>query len=173
MKEKQKHIAAYDFYRDHNNRSYQAVAKAFNVSVTSVKKWAKEFNWQRRIAAWDMAIREGLEEAALSSVVDTRIKALEQTDEILRELTAVKPALMAAIQSCTYVDEETGKRVLKNKVRPGNTNDMVGVCNSLAKLNASITKIIELNRKIMGESDNINNKIIIEVQYEDDEQEQN
>ena len=155
MKETAKHIAAYEFYRDQVKRSIAKVAIEFSVSETSINKWNKAFKWQRRIAAWDIAIREGVEEAAIEAVVDTRIKELEQTDRMMAEIKAVKPVLLFAIESCTCKDEKTGKRVLKELIKPRNTLDMAALYNATARLNVTEIKIVELARKIRGEVDKV------------------
>jgi len=50
MKETLRHREAFEYYYVlGNDRSYPQVASKFTVSLTSVKKWAKEFNWQQRV----------------------------------------------------------------------------------------------------------------------------
>ena len=109
MKETPRHIAAYEFYRDMVKRSIAKVAIEFSVSETSVNKWNKAFKWQRRIAAWDVAVREGVEERAIEAVVDTRIKELEQLDRAYGEIETLKPLIMASLDACTIKDQETGE----------------------------------------------------------------
>ena len=54
MKEQPRHIKAFEYYVAlEDNRSYPKVARKFTVSHTSVKKWAKAFNWQDRVADRD------------------------------------------------------------------------------------------------------------------------
>ena len=50
MKETLRHQEAFEYYYLlGNDRSYPQVASKFTVSLTSVKKWAKEFKWQQRV----------------------------------------------------------------------------------------------------------------------------
>ena len=49
MKEQPRHIKAFEYYVSLDKRSYPQVAEKFTVSHTSVKKWAKAFNWQERL----------------------------------------------------------------------------------------------------------------------------
>jgi len=165
MKETPHHIAAYEFYRDMQKRSLAKVAKKFSVSETSINKWNKAFGWQNKIVLWDNAIREGVEEAAIASVVDTRIKELEQLDTAFNEINKLKPLIFAALESCTYKDKKTGKKRLE--VIPQNTQEMAALYNAMARLNTTQVRIIEVSRKIRGESDNINLNTVLNVKYED------
>ena len=49
-KEQPRHIKAFEYYVSLDKRSYRAVAKKFTVSETSIKKWAKAFHWQDKLA---------------------------------------------------------------------------------------------------------------------------
>lgn len=167
MKETPRHVAAYEFYRDMQKRSLVKVGEQFGVSETSVSKWSVEFKWQRRIAAWDVAIREGVEEGALEAVVDTRIKELEQLDRAFGEIDKLKPLIFSALESCLTIDPETGKKRLE--VIPQSTQDMTALYNAMSRLNTTQVKIVEVARKIRGEADNINVKTVLEVQYADEQ----
>lgn len=153
MKEQPKHIAAYEFYRDLPKRSYQQVATAFSVSLTSVKKWAKAFNWQERVTVWDNAVREGVEEGALEALVDTRVEEIKQLSKALTEIDAVMPMIFDALQSATYEDEKTGER--KVRIVPETTQDMVALYNAQSRFAAAKVKLVETVRKIRGESDKV------------------
>jgi len=162
MQEQPKHTAAYEFYRDMPKRSYQGVATKFTVSMTSVKKWSKAFKWKMRIAAWDAAIREGVEEGALEALVDTRIKSIEQLDRTMDEIDAVMPMIFDALQSCTIMDTETGKR--RVKIIPETTQDMTALYAAQTRFATAKVKLVETMRKVMGESDNV--KVSGEVKHE-------
>lgn len=165
MKEHPKHVAAYEFYRDMPKRSLAKVAQKFSVSETSINKWNNAFKWQRRVAAWDNAVREGVEEGALEALVDTRIKEIDQLDQAMREIDVVMPLIFDALQSCTTVDPETGKKHVK--IVPENTNDMANLYRAQTGFVNAKIKLVETVRKIMGESDNVNLKTVLEVRYED------
>lgn len=153
MKEQPKHVAAYEFYRDLPKRSYQQVANAFSVSLTSVKKWAKAFNWQERVAVWDNAVREGVEEGALEALVDTRVEEIRQLSKAMTEIDAVMPMIFDALQSATYVDKKTGKR--KVRIVPETTQDMAALYNAQTRFVSAKVKLVEAVRKIRGESDKV------------------
>jgi hypothetical protein len=153
MIEHPKHVAAYEFYRDMPKRSYQGVTKAFSVSETSVKKWAREFKWKMRISAWDSAVREGVEAGALEALVDTRIEEIEQLSKAMSEIDTVMPMIFDALQSATYLDPETGKR--KVKIVPETTQDMAALYNAQTRFVAAKVKLVETVRKIRGESDKV------------------
>ncbi len=164
MKETPKHIAAYTFYRDMEKRSLARVAQKFRVSETSINKWNKAFKWQRKIAAWDTAIREGVEERAIEAVVEHRINEIEHLDRAMTEIDAVMPLIFDALQSCTETDPKTGKR--RVKIIPGTTQDMAALYTAQARFVAMKVKLVETVRKVIGESDNVNVKNILEVRYE-------
>jgi uncharacterized protein YjcR len=153
MIEQPKHVAAYEFYRDMQKRSYRGVTKAFSVSETSVKKWSREFNWKTRIAVWDNAVREGVEAGALESLVDTRIEEIEQLSKAMSEIDTVMPMIFDALQSATYLDEETGRR--KVKIVPETTQDMAALYNAQTRFVAAKVKLVETVRKIRGEPDKV------------------
>lgn len=165
MIEQPKHVAAYEFYRDMPKRSYSGVTKAFSVSMTSVKKWARVFGWKNRTVVWDNAVREGVEAGALESLVDTRVEEIEQLSKAMGEIDAVMPMIFDALHSATYIDENTGKR--KVKIVPENTQDMAALYNAQTRFVAAKVKLVETVRKIRGEADNVNLKTTIEVKYED------
>jgi len=55
MRETLRHVKALNYYYElGDSRGYPAVAREFTVSRTSVKKWAKEFDWQKRIEQRDI-----------------------------------------------------------------------------------------------------------------------
>ncbi len=94
-----------------------------------------------------------MEEAALVAVVDTRIKELEQLDTAFGEIDKLKPMIFAALNSCTYIDPKTGEERLE--VIPQNTQEMASLYNAMARLNTTQVRIIEVSRKIRGESDKV------------------
>lgn len=73
MKETLKHKEAFEYYYGlGDQRSYPAVARKFTVSVTSIKKWAKAFNWQERVEQRDIENARRLEEKTNETVVATK-----------------------------------------------------------------------------------------------------
>ncbi len=153
MQEQPRHAAAYTFYRDMPKRSYRVVAQKCAVSETSVKKWAKAFKWQDRIVLWDRAIHEGIQDASIAAVVETRIKEIEQLDHTYREIEDLKPLIFSALDTCSSKDPKTGGRRIE--VIPQNTQDMTALYNALSRLNTTQIKIIEVERKIRGEPDEV------------------
>lgn len=153
MQEQPRHVAAYEFYRDMPKRSYRVVAQKCTVSETSVKKWARVFKWQDRIVLWDRAIQEGIQDAAIGAVVETRIKEIEQLDQAYQEIEDLKPLIFSALDACSSKDPKTGARMIE--VIPQNTQDMTALCNALSRLNTTQIKIIEVERKIRGEPDDV------------------
>ncbi len=77
MQETSKHLDAYAFYRDLKKRSYQAVSNEFTVSMTSVKKWAKAFNWQERVMLHDQEVQKGVQEKMMPEWIETKAYLLK------------------------------------------------------------------------------------------------
>lgn len=165
MKETPKHIAAYTFYRDMDKRSLAKVATKFRVSETSVNKWNKAFKWQRRIAAWDTAIREGVEERAIEAVVEHRINEIEHLDKAMTEIDTVMPLIFDALQSCAETDPQTGKK--RVKIIPETTQDMAALYNAQARFVAMKVKLVETVRKVIGEPDKVEIKSTVAVTLND------
>jgi hypothetical protein len=99
MQEKQKHHDAFEFYYSlGTKRSYPQVASKFTVSRTSVKKWAKAFNWQERVLIRDGEIANKVEKKTIDSIVEKKAKYLKMID--------------AAI-STAFTKDESGKVLIK------------------------------------------------------------
>lgn len=77
MQEQPKHVAAYEFYRDLPKRSYHEVSRKFTCSMTSVKKWAKAFNWQERVMLHDQEVQKGVQEKMLPEWIETKAYLLK------------------------------------------------------------------------------------------------
>ena len=169
MNETKKHQRAYETYQNMEQRSYQAVATKFSVSLTSVKKWARVFNWQDRVVVWDNAVdeavKEGVQVSAMDAIVDLRIKDIEQLKHSLSEVGVAKKLIFSALNTIIGVDEDGEKYVT---IQPKNIKDAVSLINATSKLNEVQLKIIEMSRKIRGETDNTNVETILKIRYENE-----
>lgn len=73
MKETLRHKEAFEYYYSlGDNRSYPKVALKFTVSKTSIKKWAKNFNWQERIELRDINNGKELEKKVDKAIVNSK-----------------------------------------------------------------------------------------------------
>lgn len=64
-------------------RSYRKVSEKFNRSETSIKRYAKSFNWTTRVEQRDLANAEELERRTNETVVNSKARYRE----IIKELT--------------------------------------------------------------------------------------
>lgn len=135
-------------------------------SEGTLKKWSVRFKWQNQIVIRDNATYEGVAEKMTEAMVDTKMKELEQLDRTMSEIDAVMPLIFDALQSCTITDPKTGKKHVK--IVPESTQDMVALYNAQSRFAAAKVKLVETVRKIMGESDNVNVKTVLEVKYADE-----
>jgi predicted DNA-binding protein YlxM (UPF0122 family) len=121
MKETLHHKEAFEFYYSlGEKRSYTEVARKFTVSRTSVAKWSKAFNWQKRVQLRDVENAKKLEAKTDKKVVD------EKTDflNILRGTLAdaveriksgklgirTQPELLKTIETALTLMGEPGTR---------------------------------------------------------------
>jgi len=115
MKEQPKHVAAYEFYRDMPKRSYQAVSNEFTVSMTSVKKWAKAFNWQERVMLHDQEVQKGVQEKMMPEWIETKAYLLKVALEQVKKgrdagvIPASTRDMVAAIKEARSIMGETDK----------------------------------------------------------------
>ena len=73
MKETLRHREAFEYYYSlGDKRSYPKVASKFTVSRTSIKKWAKAFNWQTRIEQRDIENSKTLAKKTNKAVVNSK-----------------------------------------------------------------------------------------------------
>lgn len=77
MEETLRHREAFEYYYGlGDGRSYPQVASRFTVSLTSVKKWAKSFQWQQRVRERDIKNAQKLEEQTNETILHTKSKYL-------------------------------------------------------------------------------------------------
>lgn len=134
-------------------------------SEGTLKKWSVRFKWQNQIVIRDNAAYEGVAEKMTEAMVDTKVKELEHLDKAMTEIDAVMPMIFDALDACTITDKETGEKHVK--IVPETTQDMVALYNAQSRFVGAKVKLVETVRKIMGESDNVNLKTVLEVTYED------
>ena len=115
MKEQPKHVAAYEFYRDLPKRSYRAVSEKFTISETSIKKWAKAFNWQERVMLHDQEVQKGVQEKMMPEWIETKAYLLKVALEQVKKGrdAGVVPSstrdMMAAIKEARSIMGESDK----------------------------------------------------------------
>lgn len=86
MQEKLRHREAFEYYYSlGSSRSYPQVASQFTVSLTSVKKWAKSFNWQERVLDRDMKNARKLEKQTDETLLETKAKYLTIIQDTLQK----------------------------------------------------------------------------------------
>jgi len=122
-------------------------------SEGTLKKWSVRFKWRNKIVIRDNATYEGVAEKMTEAMVDTKVKEIEQLDQAMGEIDTVMPMIFDALQSCTHTDPATGKKHVK--IVPETTQDMAALYNAQTRFVAAKVKLIEVARKIMGESDKV------------------
>ena len=83
MKETQRHRDAFEFYfKQGLKRSLRAVAREFHVSVQSLTKWNREFQWQKRVSQREAKIAREVEKQCIYNAARRKMRALSMIDDI-------------------------------------------------------------------------------------------
>lgn len=70
-----RHREAFDFYYQLGaTRSLDRVSRKFNVSGTSVNKWAKSFKWHEKVHELDEQVKAKMGAAVVATIVDQKTK---------------------------------------------------------------------------------------------------
>ena len=86
MKETLRHQEAFEYYYSlGHERSYPQVASEFTVSLTSIKKWAKSFNWQQKVKERDIKNACKLEEITNESLLASKAKYINIIQDTLQQ----------------------------------------------------------------------------------------
>ncbi|MDD4984351.1 MAG: hypothetical protein PHQ43_00980 [Dehalococcoidales bacterium] len=108
MVERKRHKEAFDYYLQlGTGRSYRKVADHFNAATTSVSSWAKQFDWDGRIAQHAQLLAE-----------KEKVGELEVTnDPILRKAATMLHQVESMVESAFDYDPATGKYSPKIKIK--------------------------------------------------------
>lgn len=116
MKEKQKHLDAFEHYRNlGEERTLEKLRQWYakntpgkTPSIDTIKRWSTNFNWQERIVLRDREVTQHARKKVMSEEADIKIMAYRRT----KELGGV---LASALNTAFYKDPEEGN---KRKIRP-------------------------------------------------------
>jgi hypothetical protein len=125
-------------------------------AAITVSGWAEMGHWRDRIRIRDEEVCKRMNESAVATVAVTRRKELAQLEESYNNLERVKGLITTALEL-----EQTLKIV------PETTQDVAALYSALTRVDSTQVKIIELVRRIRGDSDNVNLSTTIRVKYED------
>jgi len=133
MIETLRHKEAFEYYYSlGDKRSYPQVALKFTVSKTSLKKWAKAFNWKERVGLRDIENGKKLEAKTDRTIVNTKADYRAEIKTQLGILKAILNKVIQDFKSNNILDVE-------------NVKDLEKVINSYEKL-------CKLDLSIMGEN---------------------
>ena len=143
MTETQRHREAFEqYYLLGDKRSYPKVASKFSVSRTSVKKWAKAFDWQERVLIRDKEIGDKVEKKVVSSSIEKKAKML---NDLIRMETITEGAIRTAFvrnADGSLQKDQRGSPILNVEV------EKVKDLKDLGELNIKIKQLI---LAVMGE----------------------
>jgi DNA anti-recombination protein RmuC len=118
-KETQRHSSAFAYYLQLGGaRSYGKVAAKFGVSETSVRKWARSFDWERRVSEADAEANAAQQEQArksyMQTVEDFKDLKRDMFNELRRRLDEDKEQLsvMELVKMLHIVKTELGEPIV-------------------------------------------------------------
>lgn len=145
MVETKRHGDAFDYYYSLGiDRSYPAVASKFTVSRTSVKKWAKAFNWRERVIQRDVEINRKTEQKTNKAIVNTKA---DYRAEIAKDLKSLKELRKGFSKLLT----DAKKAVKDGKIIINDVNELDRVASTLKKLHDLDKDYVNLDLKLIGE----------------------
>ena len=132
MKETGRHQLAYQTYRSllPGKRSMAKVAKEIGVSVRSVKKWAAEFNWKRRLEQDDRKLINRIED-------ETNINLMDIIKRQIQIGLKMQEQLMAKVES--------------NSIHYESVNDFATLSKCLIPLAQLLSPSVEVEREYIAE----------------------
>jgi DNA anti-recombination protein RmuC len=142
-KESQRHSTAFAYYLQlGGQRSYPQVARQFSVSVTSVKKWARSFDWERRVNEADVQANAMQDELARKSYMQTTEDFKHLKEEMFNELRrrldeeGKRLSIMELIQMLRVVKTELGEPtvITQGKVNVDKKNPFEDILNAIFPL---------------------------------------
>lgn len=116
QKESQRHSTAFAHYLQlGGERSYAEVARRFGFSETSVRKWAKSFNWEQRVTEADSKAnakqRERTEQCYVQTVEDFRLLKYRTLADLRTKVDNGQCSIMELIQILRAVKVELGEPI--------------------------------------------------------------
>ena len=82
VQEQKRHKEAFEIYYNMDRRSLSKVAKTFHVSNVTMGKWARQFDWQRKVDQRDALAAQTLDEMLQKQRVVRTRKHLEQLQKV-------------------------------------------------------------------------------------------
>lgn len=140
--ERKRHYHAFEIYRDLGyGRTYREVARQVNGSPQSVCRWAKWFDWEGRLAEYNVIVKEKKEAGALM---------VTDKDPVTRKMVSMLEQVEALIDS-TFVKDTTG--VLSPRVRVKNVDELIKLVAEYRKLLESYHRFIADHQPAKKEKD--------------------
>ncbi|MCK5615034.1 hypothetical protein KAR91_74920 [Candidatus Pacearchaeota archaeon] len=138
MQETERHTEAFEFYYYLGDaRSYPQVSRKFGVSKTSIKKWAKAFEWSKRIKLKDIESANKESERLANLKHQQDVAALTPKEAYRKDIENTLKIIKASILSA--VDPTTKKLVVKAET-PTDINSLIAAYEKLAKLDLLLSE---------------------------------
>ena len=145
--ERKKHRHAYEVWRDLGyGRSFRKTAETIGSSPVSVCRWAKQFEWEKRIREYGTAMAKRKEDGAL--LVQSEDPATQKIVDLISEVEA--------LLDTAFEPDLTGKRVSKITIK--SADDLIKLVAEYRKILESYYKFIADHRP--ADNDNKNKKIV-------------
>lgn len=115
MIETLQHKEAFEYYFSlGENRGYREVVQKFNVSLTTIAKWGKSFNWQERILQRDIEIGKKLVTKTNTTVLNEKAKYRKLIQDAIAGMGDIKVETVKDYETLVKLDlllmgESTGE----------------------------------------------------------------
>ncbi len=140
--ERKRHFHAFEIYRDLGyGRTYREVARQIGSSPQSVCRWARDFDWESRLADYNVIVKEKKAAGALMVTGDDPV-----TKKMVRMLEQAE-----ALIDGVFVKDATGK--LSPKVTVKNADDLIKLIAEYRKLLESYHRFVADRRPAKEEKD--------------------
>ena len=123
MKEQPRHIKAFEYYVQlGDKRSLSAVGREFDVSATTMTRWRKEFDWDKRLTK-----RDKKNSKALAKKTDTKILKRDARNIKIAEgaISVFAKSLIGYIEHTCKCGEVTQIPIPKAKITADHFDKMV------------------------------------------------
>lgn len=159
MVETKRHGDAFDeYYAMGSKRSYASLADHLNVTDRTIKRWAKEFNWQERIVQRDYEINRKTEEKTNKAIVNTKADYRAEIGKDLKELDAIGSRIIKLLAD--VADKLTPGMNEKGEVIPPaieikSVEDLNKMVSSLKQYRDIKKDLVKLDMELIGESEGL------------------
>jgi hypothetical protein len=147
MQETKEHGDAFDeYYAMGDGRSLRSLADHRDVTIRTLARWSKKFNWQERIIQRDLEINKRTEEKTNKAIVNTKADYRADIKENRDSLKTIRQRYEKLIADATEAIE-------KGEIKATTVKELDSIASSLKKLHDLDKDYVKLDLLLTGEAD--------------------